>query len=159
PELIVALLAVPPAETARTPLPITVADTSNPKTVSLPRSVVWLSVPPLAMVRNPPALTIVASARPPERTNIAPPRLTVSPVEVTPDEMKNGEFAEVMTLPIGAVHIELASNFNSMDAHMEQARAAKAARCEGLSKMEKKIMRPARPHSRRTRTSQRQSYL
>jgi hypothetical protein len=38
------------------------------------------------MVRKPPELTVVASATPPESTNIEPPLTTVSPVSVRPEE-------------------------------------------------------------------------
>jgi len=83
---IVAGSAVPPEWMARVPPDCTAAPMSRPRTISLPASVVPLSIPPWLIVKKPPELTVVESAVPPESTNIEPPLMTTSPVSVCPEE-------------------------------------------------------------------------
>ena len=66
---------------------------SVPETRSLPPDKTEpLPDPPLLIVRNPPELTVVANAVPPERTNIEPPLTTESLDSGAPDETLCGEF-------------------------------------------------------------------
>jgi hypothetical protein len=92
------LMTLPPCDT------ISVAKLPKPEP-EMPMSVAESPLPPSSMISTPPPSTLVLRATPPERTTSVPPLLTMSKFEVTPDEMKNGEFAEVMMLPVmGAVH-------------------------------------------------------
>jgi hypothetical protein len=104
--------ASPPEETTRMPpletfvlvtMPlsdtISVAKLPKPEPET-PISVAVSPLPPLSMTRRPPPSTLVWRTVPPESAISVPPLLTMSKFEVTPDEMKNGEFAEVMVLPV-----------------------------------------------------------
>jgi hypothetical protein len=69
-----------------------------------PTRVVPLSVPPPEMAREPPELTVVATASPPARTNILPPLRTVSPLSVPPEKTLCAEPWLTITLKVSSSH-------------------------------------------------------